>query len=45
MMVVVVCGARREETDELIETETGGQLLGLSTYAWDRERRGRAGDR
>lgn len=40
------CGARgeEEETDELIETETEGQLLGFETYAWQRERTGRAGD-
>lgn len=35
---------REEETDELIETETEGQLLGPETYAWQQERTGRAGD-
>lgn len=44
-----VCGAgrrkrREEETHELMETETEGQLLGFETYAWQRERTGRAGD-
>lgn len=43
--VCVVWGKRREEeTDELIETETEGQLLEFETYAWQRERTGRAGD-
>lgn len=35
---------REEETDELMETETEGQLLGFETYAWQREGTGRAGD-
>ena len=35
---------KEEETDELIETETEGQLLGFETYAWQRDRTGRAGD-
>lgn len=28
----------------MIETETGRQLLEFETYAWQRERTGRAGD-
>lgn len=35
---------REEETNELIETETEGQLLGFETYAWQRDKTGRAGD-
>lgn len=35
---------REEETDELLETETEGQILGIETYAWQRERTGRASD-
>ncbi len=44
MIVVVWRKRRKEETDELIERETEGQLLGFETYAWQRERTGRAGD-
>lgn len=43
---VCVAGRKRreEETDELIEMETEGQLLEFETYAWQREKTGRAGD-
>lgn len=43
-VMVVWRKKRTEETDELIETETEGQLLGFETYAWQRERTGWAGD-
>lgn len=45
MVLCVVWPKRREEeTDELMETETKGQLLEFETYAWQRERTGRVGD-
>lgn len=43
-MVAVWRERREEETDELKETETEGQLLAVETYARQRERTGRAGD-
>lgn len=43
-LCVVWHKGREEETDELMETETEGQLLEFETYAWQRERTGRAGD-
>lgn len=46
--VMVMCAVwrkrREEETDELMETETEGQLLEFETYAWQRERTGSGGD-
>ena len=33
LVCVMWCKSREEETDELIETETEGQLLGFETYA------------